>query len=440
MRSFAVASLLAGCFTPDDLALTVPDVGGAKAIAIATRDPRGTSLTTYDLQLDDRIRFSLGYEEGERLDVAALLYDTTLAESEIPLGAIEIDGPAEGRPFPFERGYQTAVEDGAASWSEIASVPEWLSSVRLPPRTCPELQVRAETFAGSGDRTKGMACYGNTALIATYGSSARYFGVTEDAITEIFTDISSTFRPRDVAARIDGRWVIAGVDTVTRETELWISDVNGSFVKTSTRGGLAGAFRIDVGRSEADRDQVYLMTELGEVLRFNGMTWSSMRARVLDQPIMDDRYGMTWVAAETVVVFGPYLIGSLEGRRLTVLSPASEIETDLGALASTWSVAYVPEYGTLAGTTDGEIFRLAGDRWELFIGNDFYNWSVVSMSTFRGEPVYGGSEGRLIFRLATSPCLAASGGHSHTSLCPFDGGLLSANVNLDQDPALVWVK
>ena len=245
VRSFAIASLLlAGCFFPDDVALTVPEIGSAKAIAIATRDPRGTSLTTYDLELDDRIRFSLSHEDGERLDVAALLYDTPLTESEIPLGAIALDGPPDGRPLPFERGFETAIEENAASWSEIASVPEWLSSVRLPPRTCPELQVTVEAFAASGDRTKGLACHGNTALIATYGTGARYFGITAEAITEIFPDISSTFRPRDVAARIDGRWVIAGVDTGTRETQLWISDVNGSFVKTSTRGGVAGAFRI----------------------------------------------------------------------------------------------------------------------------------------------------------------------------------------------------
>lgn len=435
-------SAAAACTYADPLAVEAPELDGAQAIAFAIFDGTKAELDAYPWSAESELAFSRDLPSSGALEVALLAYSQSLATLEIPEGRIEIPAiaPSTGRPLPFERGYHTVVRSAVERWIELDAVPSWLSSVHVPELSCPEVQAEVFTLGQPGQRVTALAGDGTRAIVAL--SPGSYYAITATSVDERPLLLPRAVRPQAAATRIDGRIVIAGLDTRADRTGLWIGTATMATFRPLRR--LNREMRdveLEVGRSEEDLDEVFIMGGAGDIMHLEGTTMKLLRAVQTSTEASGDRHRVAWVRPHTVAVFGPERDPE-SARTVTLInSMRSTSTTYLPAGEAAFSLQYLPQVGTaLAGTTTGLVYALDGDRWQQLGSNTVYGLSLLSFAIFRGELAATGSSGVLTWRRESSPCFTRISGASASVVVPLGEGLLAANRGLGDDPVLVRVR
>lgn len=430
------------CTYADPLAVRPPELNGAQALAFATFDGTTATLDAYVWDAESELAFSRELSPARELELVVLSYRQSLAALEVPEGPIDVPAiaPTEGRPLPFERGYQTIVRDEVAPWIELEAVPRWLSTVHLPELSCPEVQAEVFTLGDPGQRVTALAGDGTRAILAL--SPGRYYAITATSVDERPLLLPRAVRPQAAATRIDGRIVIAGLDTRADRTGLWIGTATMATFRPLRRlNRQLRDLELEVGRSEEDLDEVFIMGGAGDIMHLDGTTMKLLRAVQTSTEADGERHRIAWVRPHTVAVFGPERDPE-SARTITLIdSMRSAAATYLPVNEAVFGLQYLPDVGkVLAGTTGGLVYALDGDRWEQLGSNTVYGLSLLSFAMFRGELAATGSAGVFTWRRDSSPCFTRISGASATVLVPLGGGLLAANRGLSDDPVLVRVR
>lgn len=429
MRAAAIFVLGATCAcSARDLSVVAPDIEDARAVLVAKLDARGATLESFALDASA----PLEVDASSATTIALMFYREELASLRIPSGAIDVPSvaPSVGDRLPFERGFARALDDDSAMWTELDALPSWLDNVRIPAPECPPLTVEAHTFV-EGARLAGLAGDGHRALAFVNVSvgAVRTFLITATATAERGALFPEALRVLDAKTRLDGTIIVAAVDHDNMRTYLYQGTVTGTFAQLAQLNRDLPELELELGHTQDDRNDVFLLTRTGELLFFDGSTFARWRPR---DPAGDARYRLAWAGPHAVVMFG------LEGA-LTRWSAGNSV--DIGGLDNlgAFSLTYVPDRGTLLGTTTGEVLVLAGDRFEPYFSNAIFSLAVLSAAIYRGEVATGGSSGAFAWRRESSPCYEQVSGTSATMLVPLDDGLLAGNRTLGEDPLVVVI-
>jgi hypothetical protein len=336
-----------------------------QAFFVPPPPPEDASSVVFALESEDLVKLearpvakgeiepvTIEFDRLGRSQIWTLYYDLPLEEHGLTAGTVRVteSGSPLDRPDRMHRAEFLAGRLGA--WSEEAELSLRLRTLaveRAPPSgPCLELyDEQSFTLETHRDSAFALRFDGERALIAT--TDARVYFAGSGGVTPLGTAAPVTIGSGYLAP--DGELVVAGANGRTFkgpvEPELALVEI--------ASGESGGLFRWIDGPKQGGTLELFGVTNLGALERFDGASWSVLFP---PQGIEDWKRGVAWIAPGEAIAVG------LSAPIVRTSSAGVEVE-EADNLDPLTSVAHVPGLGTFAGTLAGTVLMNRGERWEL---------------------------------------------------------------------------
>lgn len=350
-RALLAALLAAGCGSERTLFVPLPPNENAKSIVAALKTDHALAVGAAELDGGETARVKLPIEELGAGSLFALLYDVPL--SELGLSRGDVPAAAEG-----EEGFLLPAAGAIYRSKYLGGVVDpWDSTPSLDPALA-EFRVRGAPPSGRECTTFeelriSIPTKSNATYLFTAGATVVVAGFEDGTAYELDLDGARQIPTATTAPHHSAHFVGPG--------EVWLAGVRGRVALASTLEELPPApsgDRIDWlgGNGAGELFELYALSEKGGLDRFINNTWSTLIPVGTDQ---DWRRGLAVIAPREALAVG---VANGVVRVKNGVVQEERVEGGVSLLAA----AFVPGFGALAGSIEGDVLREANGVWSVF--------------------------------------------------------------------------